>query len=322
MNMRRKDWILVYLPVPLLILVDWITKSLALKFSGGLEGPFHQFYLIYNHGAMLGLFSELPTSLRVVSLSTFGALIFGVYFLFQYLIPGQHMKLRIGLSILLGGILGNVWDRIRYGAVIDFLVLNFQNVTSPIFNVADIIQWIGYLVIVYFFVREGHLLWPEQNSRKSFWINAPFQRRFSLFLATIVLILTGIFVVFCYTYLKVTLVELTAANTQLVQKFVKPFVWLIVGIGLGFAALIYILGGVFSHRIAGPIYAFEKYLKAMMGGQKVKFKVRKNDEFQHLQDLAEHLNESLDNLRIKSEVEPLPSGAEDKTFSSGDPIDK
>jgi signal peptidase II len=322
MSMRRKDWILVYLPVPLLILVDWITKSLALKYSGGLEGPFGQFYLIYNHGAMLGLFSELPTSLRVVSLSTFGALIFGVYFLFQYLIPGHHMKLRVGLSILLGGILGNVLDRVRYGAIIDFLVINYKNLASPIFNVADIIQWIGYFVIVYFFVREGHLLWPEKNSRKSFWVNAPFQKRFSLFLATLVLILTGIFVVFCYTYLKVTLVELTAANTQIVQKFVRPFVWLIFGIGIGFAMLIYVLGGVFSHRIAGPIYAFEKFLKAIMGGQKVKFKMRKNDEFQHLQGLAEQLSTSLDTLRLTKEEQPLPSGVEDKTFSSGDPIDK
>src|SRR5690349_3680925 len=144
MQMSRKDWFLVYLPVPVLILLDWGTKSLALHYSNSQEGPFGPFYMIFNHGAMLGLFSDLPSTLRIVSLSTFGALIVGIYFLFQYLIPGHHTKLRVGLSTLLGGILGNVIDRVRYGAVIDFIKLNLGNFVSPIFNVADITQWIGY----------------------------------------------------------------------------------------------------------------------------------------------------------------------------------
>ena len=322
MSMKRKDWLLVYLPVPLLILLDWITKSLALSYANGHEGPFGYFYLIFNHGAMLGLFSELPPTLRIVSLSTFGALIVGVYFLFQYLIPGHHMKLRLGLSILVGGILGNVFDRVRYGAIIDFIKISFSHYTSPIFNIADVVQWLGYLLIVYFFIREGHSLWPAQNSRKSFWINAPFQKRFSLFLAAIGLILTGIFVVFCYTYLRVTLQELTAANQQIVQKFVRPFVMLILGLGFGFSFLIYILGGVFSHRIAGPIYAFEKFLRATIEGHHVIFRIRKNDEFRHLEPLAAQITERFENLRLKAEETQPQSDVEGKIFSSDDPIDK
>ncbi len=320
--MTRKDWIIVYIPIPLLILLDWFTKSLALSFTNNREGPFGPFYMIFNHGAMLGLFSDLPPTLRIVSLSTFGALIVGVFFLFQYLTPGHHMKLRIGLSILLGGILGNVLDRVRYGAVIDFIKINYGTYVSPIFNVADIVQWIGYSLILYFFIREGHTLWPEKNSRKSFWVNAPFQKRFSFFLAAISLILTGIFVVFCYTYLRVTLQELTAANQQIVQKFVRPFVLLILCLGFGFSLLVYILGGVFSHRIAGPIYAFEKFLRETMTGKKVIFKVRKNDEFQHLEPLAVQISETYHSLKSSPQESQLPSSVVNKTFSSDDPIDK
>jgi signal peptidase II len=320
--MNRTQWLLVYLPVPLLIALDAFTKNLALEQSNGLEGPFGPYYLIFNHGAMLGLFSELPPTLRIVSLSTFGSLIVGVYLLFQYLIPGPFMKLRIGLSILLGGILGNVWDRVRYGAIIDFLVISYGELRSPVFNIADMTQWVGYFVIVYFFMREGQLLWPEQNTRKSFWVNAPFQKRFSLFLATISLLLTGVFVVFCYTYLRVTLQELTAANNQIVQKFVRPFAWLMMSLGIGFAALIYVLGGIFSHRIAGPIYAFEKFLRATLSGQKVKFKVRKNDEFQHLQPFAEEIADSFIKMSAHPEEKRLLSDAEGKIFSSDDPTDK
>jgi signal peptidase II len=322
MSMNRKYWFFVYLPIPVTILFDWITKSLALNYSNGHEGPFGPFYMIFNHGAMLGLFSDLPPTLRIVSLSTFGALIVGIYFLFQYLIPGPHLKLRIGLSILVGGILGNVFDRVRYGAIIDFIKFSYGNYVSPIFNVADVVQWIGYLLIVYFFLREGHTLWPEKNSRKSFWINAPFQKRFSYFLATISLILTGIFVVFCYTYLRVTLQELTAANQQIVNKFVRPFVLLLLSLGLGFSLLVYILGSVFSHRIAGPIYAFEKFLRAILGGNKATFRVRKNDEFKHLEPLAVEISSTFDGLKPKTEEQPLPSDSEGKIFSSDDPIDK
>lgn len=322
MNMTRKDWFLVYIPIPFLILLDWTTKSLALSYSGNREGPFGPFYMIFNHGAMLGLFSDLPPTLRIVSLSTFGAVIVGVYFLFQYLIPGRLMKLRVGLSILLGGILGNVFDRVRYGAIVDFIKFNIGGFASPIFNVADIIQWIGYFLIVYFFIREGHALWPVKNSRKSFWVNAPFQRRFSFFIACIGLILTGIFVVFCYTYLRVTLQELTSANQQIVQKFVRPFVLLILCLGFGFSILIYILGSVFSHRIAGPIYAFEKFLRSTLDGEKAIFRVRKSDEFQHLEPLAIEIAETYSRLRTRTKESPLPSDVEGRIFSSEDPTDK
>lgn len=319
MALNRNFWLQVYLPVPILILLDTWTKSLALHYSRGQEGPFGPFYLIFNHGAMLGLFSDLPPTLRIVSLSTFGALIVGVYFLFQYLIPGRHMKLRLGLSILLGGILGNVWDRIRFGAIVDFIKFKFMTIASPIFNVADVVQWGGYGLILYYFIREGHTLWPEQNSRKSFWVNAPFQKRFSVFLAAISLILTGIFVVFCYTYLKVTLQELTAANQQIVQKFVRPFVFLILGLGFGFSLLIYILGGLFSHRIAGPIYAFERFLRETLKGKKPGFRMRQSDEFKHLEPLAAEITEKFSSLLESA----LPPGdAANKTASSADPEGK
>ncbi|MFN8790793.1 MAG: signal peptidase II [Bdellovibrionales bacterium] len=317
--MNRGSWLLVYGPIPVLILLDWWTKSLALQYSNGQEGPFGPFYMIFNHGAMLGLFSDLPPALRIVSLSTFGALVVGIYFLFQYLIPGTHLKLRVGLSVLLGGILGNVFDRIRYGAIIDFIKIRLGGIITPIFNVADIIQWVGYAMIVYFFIHEGHTLWPEHNTRRSFWVNASFQRRFSLFLATLSLILTGILAVFCFTYMRVTLQELTGADYLRVQKFLRPFILLILGLGFGFSFLLYILGRLFSHRIVGPIYAFERFLRGCLSGARPQFKVRKNDEFKHLEPLAVEIREKFDSLNPPS---PLLKDAEGKIFSSDDPIDK
>lgn len=149
-------------------------------------------------------------------------------------------------------------------------------------------------------------------------MNAPFQKRFSVFLATISLILTGIFVVFCYTYLKVTLQELTASNQQIVHKFVRPFVLLILGLGFGFSFLIYILGSLFSHRIAGPIYAFERFLRDTINGKKPGFRMRQSDEFKHLEPLAIEISEKFSSL----EAAQLQRDSADKIVSSADPEGK
>lgn len=60
------------------------------------------------------------------------------------------------LSLILGGALGNVLDRIMYGAVVDFIDLHYANWHWPAFNIADSAICIG----------AGLLIWSEL--RKSF----------------------------------------------------------------------------------------------------------------------------------------------------------
>jgi len=147
--MRKRDWLLVTLPLILTWLIDRVTKIAASNMPGSsTHGPV-SFILHHNHGAMLGLFSDLPAVLRIVSLSTGGAFLICSYAIIQYLLPIRSLVLRSGLSILLGGILGNVADRIIYGYVIDFIVLGSPSLSSPAFNMADALQWVGYGLIVF-----------------------------------------------------------------------------------------------------------------------------------------------------------------------------
>jgi signal peptidase II len=50
--------------------------------------------------------------------------------------PGQN-RLAAGLALILGGALGNVWDRLQSGQVVDFIYVYYQNWYWPAFNVAD-----------------------------------------------------------------------------------------------------------------------------------------------------------------------------------------
>src|ERR1700722_8972833 len=109
-TMKKRDWILVFCLVPATWLIDQLTKAWANGHLGGIPefvGVFGA-VLHHNRGAILGTFSDLPPMLRVVSLSTGGAFLIFIYGAIQYLLPSKSIPLRAGMSLLLGGILGNV----------------------------------------------------------------------------------------------------------------------------------------------------------------------------------------------------------------------
>lgn len=296
--MNKKEWLLVTIPLILVWTLDQLSKKWASGLSGILEFGYLKLVLHHNHGAMLGLFSDLPAVLRVVSLSTAGAFLLCSYALIQYLLPLKSLVLRSGMSILIGGIIGNVTDRIIYGYVVDFIVFGTNKMNSPAFNIADAVQWVGYFMIVYVILKDGELLWPENNSRKKYWINFKFQLKYCLLLTAVGLSLTLIGLVFSFTYLRVTIIELVGHNLVLVNKFLIPFFITYVIISFTFCAILFAVGRVISHRIAGPLYAFERFLVDAVEGKNLTvsnqaLKLRAGDEFRHLEELADTIREKL-----------------------------
>jgi signal peptidase II len=308
--MKKREWLIVFLPLILTWLADRFTKEWAMTITGTHNfGPV-TFLLHHNPGAMLGLFADLPPVLRVVSLSTGGAFMVCTYAIIQYLLPIKSITLRAGLSILLGGILGNVADRIFYGHIIDFIVLGNENIFSPAFNVADALQWVGHGLIVWAVVREGELLWPEHNARRLYWINTHFQLKYCLFLFGVGLGLGLISLVFSYTYLRVTMLELVGNNPALLDKFLYPFAITFSLITIGFCFALFMLGKIISHKIAGPVYAFEKFINESIAGTNRPFKLRTKDEFKHLEALAIKIQDHLikhNALPSKHNADELPA---------------
>lgn len=301
--MKKREWLIVILPLLATWSLDRITKIWATGITQLKSfGPVH-FVLHHNHGAMLGLFSDLPSVLRIVSLSTGGAFLLATYALIQYLLPIKSLTLRSGLSILIGGIIGNVTDRIVWGYVVDFIVLGTPSLSSPAFNVADALQWLGYGLIVYAIIREGELLWPENNVRKQYWVNMPFQLKYCFILMGVGLSLTLICSVFSYTYMRVTIQELVGNNAFLLNKFLVPFIITFLIISVAFCAILFAVGRLISHRIAGPLYAFERFLnEALEGKANANLKLRAGDEFKHLEELAEEINKRLHQIKKERTV--------------------
>jgi signal peptidase II len=302
--MKRKDWLFVAGVLLFTIIVDQISKIWASELIAEQNFGIIKLILVHNHGAMLGLFSDLPAVLRIVTLSTSGIFILCIYSLIQYIIPTKMLGLRLSLSILVGGILGNVLDRIFYGYVIDFISVHIRGWHSPIWNVADVIQWIGYIFMVYSLVKHSDKLWPDQNERKTFWVNKKFQIKHSIFFTVTGLFLTLVSLVFSYTYLKVTLQELVGNNPVLVEKFTEPFLITYIVLALIFSIILFTVGKLISHRIAGPLFAFERFLKDILDGKGLTktgaaLTLRTNDDFKHLEDLAEQIRKKM--LKLNSQ---------------------
>lgn len=303
--MRKIDWLIVILPLFLTWGLDRISKGWAegihgLTFYGPLGLVLH-----HNHGAMLGLFSDLPAVLRIVSLSTGGAFLLFSFGIVQYLLPIKSLTLRSGMSVLLGGILGNVTDRIVYGYVIDFLLLGTPENHTPAFNPADALQWVGYGMIVLALIREGDILWPADNTRKAYWVNLKFQLRYCFMLIGVGLGFAVIAGVYSYTYLRVTIIDLIGHNLRILDQYLIPFVLTFLLVSFGFAIILFLTGRVLSQKIAGPLYAFEKFLEDLSAGKPRKLRLRAGDEFKHLEELGERIMTAI--------LERYPELAQDST---------
>ena len=291
--MRRIDWVLVLVPLFVTWGIDRITKAWALTLTGvHFKGPFGA-VLHHNYGAMLGLFSHVTPVIRVVSLSTGGAFLLFFFILIQYLLPIQSLMLRSGLSVLLGGILGNVTDRVLYGYVVDFMLIGSMEKSTPAFNMADALQWVGYVMIATALIRESEVLWPSYNVRKKMWINPRFQLRYCFILLAIGLCFATIAGVYSYTFLRVTIIDFAGSNPRLLDNYLTPFLITFGIVSLTFACVLFLVGRILSARIAGPLYAFEKFLDDLVSGKPRALKLRAGDEFKHLEQIAERLTQQL-----------------------------
>jgi signal peptidase II len=123
-----------------------------------------------NRGAAFGLFAESATQWRsflLVGLSL-AVMLFITGLLWQPSRGGlvETWVLRTGLALVLGGAMGNVYDRVLNGAVTDFLEFYFGNYQFPAFNVADsaITVGAGLLLIDMWRTRHRTGKQPQMNA--------------------------------------------------------------------------------------------------------------------------------------------------------------
>ncbi|HXM83533.1 MAG TPA: signal peptidase II [Burkholderiales bacterium] len=140
-----------------IVVADQIAKWAVLaSFAPGerrvLTG-FLNLVLVFNKGAAFSFLADAPgwQTPLLVAFSLLAAVIVGVLLLRS---PGREM-LCAGLALILGGALGNVIDRLRFGQVVDFLDFHAFGWHWPAFNIADSAITVGAgLLILEGFLHE------------------------------------------------------------------------------------------------------------------------------------------------------------------------
>lgn len=103
---------------------------------------------VENAGAAMGLGENLRPELKIILLQISPLLV--LLFMFVYIIREKNIsKLNlVAFSFIIGGGIGNIYDRILYNSVTDFMYLEFGELHTGIFNMADVSVVIGTLLIL------------------------------------------------------------------------------------------------------------------------------------------------------------------------------
>jgi signal peptidase II len=129
------------------IVADQVTKVLVLAMLDEpvRVTPFFNLVVVWNRGVSFGMLDSGGTGTPWLLSGLAVAVVIG---LVLWLRRTDQRLTAIGLGLVIGGALGNVIDRIRFGAVFDFLDFHVAGYHWPAFNVADSAICIGALVLL------------------------------------------------------------------------------------------------------------------------------------------------------------------------------
>ena len=272
------------------IIVDQFLKKMAVGISAGsfsllgfsLQPP------IKNYGLIFGL-DFVRNDLFIKPALTAIFLLFLFYYVVVLLFtPKNFHRLHIGLSLLFAGFSSNIINKFLNFYVLDFIRWSPLNMH---FNIADIFQTVGWLIVLYQIIVLRKYIWKENERRKSLLVMKKFQIQFLIYCSTIFILVAAFFSLLSYQFIH--FIDLMGGSDikQLSVSFFAYcfFILIVIYFSVGFFFL-YI-----SNKVFGPVYAFERYIRRLLADKNLKddLKLRKNDLFKELEGLAKDIKDQL-----------------------------
>ena len=147
--MLKKRFIIFYIAITIFIF-DRLSKYFILELASSddrLNIPitsFLNFNLVWNSGIAFGLLSfNEQFYYNIITL----IIIIITLVILLFAIKSSGIE-KLSFSIIFGGSLGNIFDRLYYGAVVDFIDIHINNIHWFVFNVADIFISFGVIVLI------------------------------------------------------------------------------------------------------------------------------------------------------------------------------
>jgi signal peptidase II len=135
-----------------------VERRIVLHDSISIIPGFFKITHVENTGAAFGLFADSPSEWKIAVLILFSLVALLIVSALLWKNSHAMSTTGIGLAMILGGALGNLWDRLVSGHVVDFLLFYLGQYQWPAFNVADsaIVVGAGLLVFEILFAKADH----------------------------------------------------------------------------------------------------------------------------------------------------------------------
>jgi signal peptidase II len=140
------------LPSAIVIILDWFSKQFFWHLGRNFDviGSILRITLVKNSGSAFGFFQG-----ERILFVAFGSLASIVVAYLGFTTPKEAGNRRFALSLILGGALGNLIDRIHSGQVIDFIDMGIGSHRWPVYNFADIAVTVGVALLIITYLSAG-----------------------------------------------------------------------------------------------------------------------------------------------------------------------
>jgi len=110
--------------------------------------PFFNFTLAYNKGAAFSFLAD-QDGWQVIFFTTISTVVSIGLLYWLYTLSAKNRWLSIALCLILSGAMGNLYDRITLGQVVDFIHWFYEDYHFPAFNIADSVIFLGAAMMIY-----------------------------------------------------------------------------------------------------------------------------------------------------------------------------
>ncbi|MCL2369097.1 MAG: signal peptidase II [Alphaproteobacteria bacterium] len=143
-------------------MLSWVTRGNVPLFGNAFEvapyaflmeriTPFFNIVFTWNPGVSFSMFREIGSYTPMILIAITSAIT--AYFAYL-MVQSKNMWERAALALIVGGAIGNLIDRIRFGAVIDFLDFHYAGFHWPAFNFADVFIVFGVVLYIVILLRK------------------------------------------------------------------------------------------------------------------------------------------------------------------------
>ena len=140
--MRKYHFLIAIVVIVLDRVAKWvIAKNIMLHDSLVVIPDFFRLTHVQNRGAAFGLFDDAPNGWKIGVLILFSVLALVVVSALLWKNSHSMSATGVGLALVLGGAIGNLWDRLAYGRVVDFLDFSIAGYHWPAFTWPIALSW-------------------------------------------------------------------------------------------------------------------------------------------------------------------------------------